>query len=86
LALGLQGQLVAFVVVSMGCIPSKKRILEEDGLVPPMNEKGSKFKKSKSRGPPSPVPDDEPPPWVNREHQKIRVHRDSVWGTTVDVR
>lgn len=65
----------------MGCVPSKKQVLQEDGLTPPTREKkGRKSKKS----PRAPSPEIEPPPWVSG-HRKLVVERDGAGGTTIAI-
>jgi hypothetical protein len=74
-----------FRTYTMGCVPSKKHILEEEGLAPQMNEKQlrkqekerrkQEKKEAKARRPLSPVLEGEQPPWVTG-HRKFAVGTD----------
>lgn len=65
----------------MGCIPSKKQVSQEDGLVAPIREKKTRKTKKSQR---APSPEIEPPPWV-AGHRKMTVERDGAGGTTVAI-
>ena len=58
-------------VPTMGCIPSKNKVLEADSsLGPHARTKPTKEKKQK-RGPPSPIVGEDAAPWVARGHRML---------------
>ncbi|KAI0066504.1 hypothetical protein BV25DRAFT_1820468 [Artomyces pyxidatus] len=64
----------------MGCIPSKQKALQQfdDGTAPQLPSKKPK-KTKKNRGPPSPVVEGEPAPWV-RGHAVLVLNEDAQGG------
>ncbi|KAI0041902.1 hypothetical protein FA95DRAFT_1564923 [Auriscalpium vulgare] len=68
----------------LGCIPSKRQVLEFDDEKPPSQlkvPKPKKYKKQKA-GPESPVVYGESPPWVTG-HQVFKLSADGNGGSVV---
>ncbi|KAI8990546.1 hypothetical protein BD414DRAFT_483982 [Trametes punicea] len=53
------------VAVSMGCIPSKQKVLDGDSSTTVVSSRKEKRQKKQKKGPPSPVTGEDAPPWLH---------------------